>query len=332
LYPAYSSYKTLTKRPAEETDLERWVMYWTVLASLLTLEHIFPLVYWIPFYSLLRFIFLLYLVLPQVQGSTYVYKMYLEPFMTEHEHEIDNILERSKSRLWQEGKNWVNFLWDKILSSLGMTQRDAQTAAALGGYQVPEGSGGIPVPSDAAVGAAQPPTLTSPLSGPAQMLGGLWRTYGPTLIASGAAFVQNQQANLARRSGPAVSEQSPRQGAVHGYDVGASSSASTRSQDAQMQSNLSRRRSGEGSASDPVVPFPVPSVSSTGQPVSSTLPSTPGTGSSNNSGDERDRRYDAISRDEVEGHEDSDRPTPQRSNSWFPWSPTNKGYERVKSE
>ena len=28
VYPAYASYKTLSRRPASEADVERWLMYW----------------------------------------------------------------------------------------------------------------------------------------------------------------------------------------------------------------------------------------------------------------------------------------------------------------
>ena len=105
LYPAYSSYKTLSKRPASETDLERWLMYWSVLGVILATEYVAEwLVRWyvgisstlnrrrrvnrtltqhsfsstsdarkfrVPFYWLIKMMFLLYLALPQTQvGSS----------------------------------------------------------------------------------------------------------------------------------------------------------------------------------------------------------------------------------------------------------------------
>jgi receptor expression-enhancing protein 1/2/3/4 len=209
-------------------------------------------------------------------------------------------------------------------------------AAAVAGYHVPpqDISGGVPVPPDAPIGGGQAPASSSPLSAPVQMLGGLWRSYGPTLIAGGAAFIQNQQANLARRSGPAVSETTPVHNqpaaAAEPYDVGGSTSGvNARTQDAQIQSNLARRRSGESNSR---LPFPIPQIPMPSGGVH-TSPAPLGTSSSSNSGDERDRRYDTISRDEVTDQEDMDRPAPQRSSgSWFPWSPSSKGYERIKSE
>jgi len=40
LYPAYASYKTLSKRPASDTDLERWLMYWSILGVILAVEYV----------------------------------------------------------------------------------------------------------------------------------------------------------------------------------------------------------------------------------------------------------------------------------------------------
>ena len=40
LYPGYASYKTLSQRPASEEDLERWLMYWSVLGCIVGVEYV----------------------------------------------------------------------------------------------------------------------------------------------------------------------------------------------------------------------------------------------------------------------------------------------------
>lgn len=40
LYPGYASYKTLSQRPASEEDLERWLMYWSVLGCIVGVEYL----------------------------------------------------------------------------------------------------------------------------------------------------------------------------------------------------------------------------------------------------------------------------------------------------
>lgn len=39
LYPGYASYKTLSQRPASEEELERWLMYWSVLGCIVGVEY-----------------------------------------------------------------------------------------------------------------------------------------------------------------------------------------------------------------------------------------------------------------------------------------------------
>lgn len=40
LYPGYASYKTLSQRPASEEELERWLMYWSVLGCIVGVEYV----------------------------------------------------------------------------------------------------------------------------------------------------------------------------------------------------------------------------------------------------------------------------------------------------
>ncbi len=40
LYPGYASYKTLSQRPASEAELERWLMYWSVLGCIVAVEYV----------------------------------------------------------------------------------------------------------------------------------------------------------------------------------------------------------------------------------------------------------------------------------------------------
>lgn len=40
LYPGYASYKTLSQRPASEEEIERWLMYWSILGCIVAVEHV----------------------------------------------------------------------------------------------------------------------------------------------------------------------------------------------------------------------------------------------------------------------------------------------------
>ncbi len=54
LYPAYGSYKTLSHRPSSERDLERWLMYWSVLGCIIATEYVAE---WIVRWSVVSFRF-----------------------------------------------------------------------------------------------------------------------------------------------------------------------------------------------------------------------------------------------------------------------------------
>ena len=46
LYPGYASYKTLSQRPANEADIERWLMYWSVIGCVVAAESAEWLINW----------------------------------------------------------------------------------------------------------------------------------------------------------------------------------------------------------------------------------------------------------------------------------------------
>ena len=46
LYPGYKSYKTLSQRPANEADIERWLMYWSIIGCVVAIESAEWLINW----------------------------------------------------------------------------------------------------------------------------------------------------------------------------------------------------------------------------------------------------------------------------------------------
>ncbi|KAK0223939.1 TB2/DP1, HVA22 family-domain-containing protein [Armillaria fumosa] len=171
LYPGYASYKTLSQRPASEEELERWLMYWSVLGCIVAVEYVAEwLISWIPFYYLTKTLFLLYLSLPQTQGSTYLYINHLEPFFTTHEAQIDATTASLRAKLYSFVQARARALWDQISASVG--QQSSADPVAGGGTEGP------------------PPSLNNPVSGPAQLVTSFWRSYGPSIVASGAALLK----------------------------------------------------------------------------------------------------------------------------------------------
>ncbi|EIN14559.1 receptor expression-enhancing protein 4 [Punctularia strigosozonata HHB-11173 SS5] len=327
LYPGYASYKTLSQRPASEAELERWLMYWSVLGCIIAVEYIAEwAISWIPFYYTLKTLFLLFLALPQTQGATFIYTTLLQPFFHEHESEIDRTIASFKARGYVLLQNQLRRAWAYVAQAIG---------------QAPPGSF-APVPNNAAANAGAPPTMNDPVSGPAQMLGSFWRNYGPSIVASGAAFMQSAQA--------AAAAPPRRDPALDTPDLSTRPSASSFRQPSS-QSVVERRRQLEAelaSLSKEPAPYDVGEAA-----PSMPIPQPSGSvqiHSSGSSGSLRERTtsnpmhfedidvpsdaegYDTGSGLES-GPEGTHPPSAARRTSWFGWGgPAQQGYQRVKSD
>eukprot|EP00762_Andalucia_godoyi_P008035 ANDGO_03436.mRNA.1 Protein YOP1 len=88
VYPAYRSFKALETPDREDDD--QWLTYWIILGFFSFVEYFADVVFWIiPFYFEAKFLFVLWLQLPQTQGAKYMYLRYIKPFLSAHEHVID---------------------------------------------------------------------------------------------------------------------------------------------------------------------------------------------------------------------------------------------------
>ena len=100
-----------------------------------------------------------------------------------------------KARVYTYLQEKLRVVWNALLGSLGQPPQAGASATA---------------------DTAQPPTVQDPVSGPAQLLGGLWRSYGPSIVASGASLftVASAAAAASQAQRPGLSSQPPSQGRV----------------------------------------------------------------------------------------------------------------------
>ncbi|KAL1110494.1 hypothetical protein AAG570_008022 [Ranatra chinensis] len=91
LYPAYASMKALETR--ETGDDTKWLTYWTVFALFSIIEYPSDLLlYWFPFYWLLKCIFMVWLFLPlDFNGSIFLYNNIIRPKFLKHRSDVDRI-------------------------------------------------------------------------------------------------------------------------------------------------------------------------------------------------------------------------------------------------
>ncbi|KAI0068300.1 hypothetical protein BV25DRAFT_1911297 [Artomyces pyxidatus] len=160
LLPSYSTFKALKHRPLSEPEIERWATYWAVVGAFVAFEYGAEwLLSWFPFYWEVKTLFLLFLSLPQTQGSTWLYKSYLEPFCTQHEAEIDAGIASAQTETLAFLQARVASLWDLVINILNKTPTAPQSSSTQNG---------------------QPAAGQSPV----QALQGLWSAYAPAVFAS----------------------------------------------------------------------------------------------------------------------------------------------------
>ncbi|KAL5343866.1 TB2/DP1, HVA22 family-domain-containing protein [Aspergillus crustosus] len=155
--PIFASYKAL--RSSDPYQLAPWLMYWVVLSTILLAESwtVF-IIGWFPFYSWIRLGFFAYLVLPQTQGARILYQDYVDPFLANHEREIEEFIGHSHERAKALGLLYfyqaIDWLRERVLGlppQRPVTPPPAATSYAqslLSRFYLPSAVGGInPAPA-----------------------------------------------------------------------------------------------------------------------------------------------------------------------------------------
>merc|ERR1711933_661377 len=97
IYPAYKSFEAIEGKKQNEV-ITQWLIYWVVY-SLFAIIEVFVdfLLFWIPFYYTFKMAFLLWAMLPQTRGATYLYDSFLKDFLKKNESNIDAALNTAKN-------------------------------------------------------------------------------------------------------------------------------------------------------------------------------------------------------------------------------------------
>jgi len=147
LLPSYSTFKALKKRPLCEQEIERWVSYWIVIGAVVAFEYTAEwLLSWFPFYWEIKTLLLLYLSLPQFEGSTYVYKAYVEPYLVQNESDIDASIASARDETLRFVQSRLVALWDilySLLSKTPVTPTHSPTCSPNGSPLVGQGAAAL---------------------------------------------------------------------------------------------------------------------------------------------------------------------------------------------
>jgi len=130
LLPCYATFKALSRRPLSESDVQKWCMYWTVIGAFVAFEYLAEwLISWMPFYWELKTIFLLFLSLPQTEGSTYIYNAYLQPFLLSNEADLDAGIVRIQRNVFTFVQEKASALWALLTRNRSQSQTSTPASA-----------------------------------------------------------------------------------------------------------------------------------------------------------------------------------------------------------
>lgn len=99
--PAYYSLDALFS--AGKVDDTQWLTYWVVYAFLTVLESAFNAVYWFPFYYTFKFVFILWLALPQTGGAQIVFRSFIQPVFSRYFSSTGSTAANLRSKVDQVG-------------------------------------------------------------------------------------------------------------------------------------------------------------------------------------------------------------------------------------
>ncbi|KAI0715397.1 TB2/DP1, HVA22 family-domain-containing protein [Earliella scabrosa] len=229
LLPSYATWKALAHRPVSEPELERWCMYWAVVGAFVAFEYVTGwLLDWVPFYWEVRTVFLLFLSLPQTQGSTWVFTTYLQPFLVKNQADIDATIAAAQSNALAFIQSRLQVFWQTFWD---LATKQSQAPGAPG--------------APASGGAPQQPGGANL----AESARSFWASYGSSVIGA-----------LQQAAKPATGAQpgQARAAAPTPYDIGSSSSVQKNAFSSEMVNNFSPASSSTNLVPPP--PFPEPQV------------------------------------------------------------------------
>ncbi|KAK5134842.1 ER membrane protein DP1/Yop1 [Meristemomyces frigidus] len=94
--PAYYSLGALFS--SGKTDDTQWLTYWVVYAFLTVVESAINAVYWFPFYYTFKFVFIMWMALPQTGGAQIMFRSLLQPLFARFYQDSRSTSEQLRSQ------------------------------------------------------------------------------------------------------------------------------------------------------------------------------------------------------------------------------------------
>lgn len=128
LWPAYQTFKAVEAN--KQSLIKAWAIYWMIIGLFSTIQPVLDtLLFWVPFYYVLRLIGAIYLWYPGLQGSLHVYGRWVQPFIYEYEPLIDRRLAEFKAQLGDTCSSSVQRLREQLQAQMAVLMQQGQTKA-----------------------------------------------------------------------------------------------------------------------------------------------------------------------------------------------------------
>ena len=96
VYPMIYSIRAIESH--DDQDDKQWLCFWTVFGLFQTLELFFGFILsFIPYYSIIRLIFFVFLMHPSTGGALILYEKFFKPYLDAHKTEIEEFIEKVKA-------------------------------------------------------------------------------------------------------------------------------------------------------------------------------------------------------------------------------------------
>ena len=93
LIPAFQTFKALETKDDKEDD-ERMLTYWIVFGFLYGMDEILRVLFsFIPFYHVIRYVILVFIYVPKLDGGRIIYRRFLRPLFIKFSSKIDKYVD-----------------------------------------------------------------------------------------------------------------------------------------------------------------------------------------------------------------------------------------------
>ena len=92
-YPAYMSYRAIEKHL--DKQYKQWLSYWMIFGFIKVWDDNTDILHqWIPFYYLLKLVFVIWLFYPRFHGAEKIYERAIKPVFDKYESSLDALVEK----------------------------------------------------------------------------------------------------------------------------------------------------------------------------------------------------------------------------------------------